>query len=115
MKAVLLALAFAACPDVTDDPVVTLHGWNATLRSLGQAYCQGELSAEYLREVLGDARRDLLKQEDQLSKAHYVQHAAHARDTIELITRIDRRVGAADRAGACALISQLDVTAVATR
>ena len=112
MKCFLL-IAAIACQRLADDPQLSAQAWSETVHEAGQAYCDGELSAAYLRSLLGDARRDLAAQERELATARFPLHAQQARDAILVMTKIDRSLAAGDRDGACEAIAQLDVPRVA--
>lgn len=112
MKCFLL-IAALACQRLADDPQLTAQAWSETLHEAGQAYCDGELSAAYLRSVLAEARTDLSAQERELANARYPLHAREAHDAILVIARIDRSLAAGDRNRACEAIADLAAPRVA--
>jgi alpha-glucuronidase len=113
-SSVVAILIFAASPAYADR-LATVHSWSATAQTVSDAFCRGDVSADYLRETLAEARREIDRAYDELASERHERGADEAKTARDVIDRMTRRLRTNDREATCDAARELDVPKVAMR
>jgi hypothetical protein len=115
VRSSLLAILIFAGGSAPRDPLDTVQVWSTTVQQVSDAFCRGEVSADYLRETIGEARREIDHVHAELTSRHRERAAGEAADARDTLDRLTRRLAANDRDAACSTAEELDAPQVAMR
>jgi hypothetical protein len=115
VRSSFLAILIFAGGSTPRDPLDTVQVWSTTVQHVSDAFCRGDVSADYLRETIGEARREIDHVHAELSSRHRERAANAAADARDTLDRLTRLLDTNDRDAACSTSRTLDVPQVAMR